>query len=812
MSAASGTGSTTPRSSSTSARTSVSIETTVTKLLMSTKHLLQILTQWSKGAATGKMVSDSYVQLGNDFKLVSKFFTHAKVDISDVGDVPTQLRKVLEVTLREPPSDTTLNKYLPSIREIIVRLLDKLKVKQMLLKQARQEQLMAKISIDNQSSSSSASPSISSPSKNSGKELSATPSQSTLKSAVDSYAKPAASRHDSAAAPGAQGGITPSPTLAPPKNKVESPVPAPVQSHSPKSVLAPPAPTINIEQSKAPEPDENADITGSTSAAGPDKANAVVGDSLTVSKVRDSADTDALEQLKNGTNLQRRASKRYSAYHMAKLTNQSTMEAVNAAAYATSPVPNMPNMYDMDNNKSPSRIASTQMANRLSSHSKRDSVEQNALDGEYTVFLKLNGRTKKCVVPVITNINNLRLLFVERFAYSPGGNTFPDVYITDPHYNVPYELDEQDMGLIKDGSILELRVEENSPVSSERFETLMKTIKQEISNSHLEILKHLEDSAPVTSSAASTGAKGAIQPAPAGVISKSVNITGGQVDFTEMKRQLMVLKQLYLTNKSSAETSIGGLKKKLEEFKSVSIDTGSGVNKEYVEKSQSTLSDISDGLLTSVDDLQDVIEILRKDVADRGSRPTAKKLDSVESELKNAQTNLSKMEKFITTEKPHWKTIWETALDKVCEEQQFLSLQEDLLFDLKEDLEKANETFNLIHLCCEEQEKNPTKPRVNPILPILKPGTFNQVREQVMVAVESINPNHEERLDALGKAEKHWEREKKYKEEDEFKDELGNFVEQSHLKKSGGVEEIERLRREKDEANLRATFGGGMAL
>ena len=92
-------------------KTHSSIETTVTKLLMSTKLLLQTLTQWSRGSVGPRAVSDAYVHLGNDFKIVSKFFTHAKVDISDLGDVPLALRKVLEVALREPPSDESLNKY-----------------------------------------------------------------------------------------------------------------------------------------------------------------------------------------------------------------------------------------------------------------------------------------------------------------------------------------------------------------------------------------------------------------------------------------------------------------------------------------------------------------------------------------------------------------------------------------------------------------------------------------------------------------------------------------------------------------------------
>lgn len=54
-----------------------------------------------------------------------------------------------------------------------------------------------------------------------------------------------------------------------------------------------------------------------------------------------SDDDDALSQLKKGTNLQRRASKRYSAYHMAKLTNQSTTEAAAAAGLMITPSPSM---------------------------------------------------------------------------------------------------------------------------------------------------------------------------------------------------------------------------------------------------------------------------------------------------------------------------------------------------------------------------------------------------------------------------------------------------------------------------------------
>ncbi|OXT09835.1 hypothetical protein B9K03_12020, partial [Rothia sp. Olga] len=66
-------------------------------------------------------------------------------------------------------------------------------------------------------------------------------------------------------------------------------------------------------------------------------------------------------------------------------------------------------------------------------------------------------------------------------------------------------------------------------------------------------------------------------------------------------------------------------------------------------------------------------------------------------------------------------------------------------------------------MCCEEKEKNPSNSKIAaPIMPLLKPGTFDQVREQMLVAVQSLNPDHEGRSDAIKRAEKLWEKEKVY--------------------------------------------------
>lgn len=717
----------TPRSSITT-RSSASIETTVTKLLMSTKHLLQILTQWSKGGASGKVVSDAYVQLGNDFKLVSKFFSHAKVDISDLGDVPMDLRRVLEVTLREPASDETLNRYLPRIREIIVNLLDKLKVKQAQLKTLRQERQSMKF---RHSQAASISSNIS----------------------TNSVTSPETERRISLNTSLAGADLNQEKQEEPTLSKVSSEENSPELSN--KNLLAVPRPGTPIDQ-------------------------------------------DALSQLKKGTNLQRRASKRYSAYHMAKLTNQSTTEAVAAAALASSPIAN-------ENSETFNEVPIANHAISNEQDMEGDNSESNLTahgneEKNYTLFLKYKNKTKKCTVPIVTSMNNLRLLFVEIFAYSPGGNTFPDIYIKDPVHSVFFELEESQICELSDGSVLELREYNVSKTDQPNFENFLTVMREEIKKSQddlIEQIKLLKDNSGVSTIPVLHTSE------------KNVKNPGNDAKIQNLKRELASLKQIQKSGTSAMQQTLQNISEKLIKFQSLPTDVSGSSDRIYIDKSQTELGEVSDTLLSKVDDLQDVIEVLRKDVAERGSKPSVKKLGSLSAEIISAEHGLQRMQKFIDTEKPRWKKIWESELDKVCEEQQFLTLQEDLISDLKEDLNKASETFNLINRCCEEQAKNPSRSRANPVLPLLKPGTFNQVREQLMMAVESLTPDHESRVDALEKAQKMWEKEKEYRESDAFQSELGNFVGNSHLKKSGGIEEVERQRKQKDEENLRATFGGG---
>ncbi|KAI5295302.1 Bud site selection protein 6, partial [Ascosphaera atra] len=71
--------------------------------------------------------------------------------------------------------------------------------------------------------------------------------------------------------------------------------------------------------------------------------------------------------------------------------------------------------------------------------------------------------------------------------------------------------------------------------------------------------------------------------------------------------------------------------------------------------------------------------------------------------------------------------------------------------------------------------------------------------DSVLGEVKALQPNHQNRLDAIERAEKARQRELESRRVGKFQKELGNFVQEGKLKKSGGVEEAERMREAKDE-------------
>ncbi|KAL8279130.1 hypothetical protein RQP46_008386 [Phenoliferia psychrophenolica] len=106
------------------------MDSTITRLLIATKQLLEGLAKWSREEVTDDAISAIYVKLGNDFNVACAAFAKENIGMSELLSVPTELRVCLESCLSDPPSQQTLERHLPKVRQIIIGLLTGLREKQ----------------------------------------------------------------------------------------------------------------------------------------------------------------------------------------------------------------------------------------------------------------------------------------------------------------------------------------------------------------------------------------------------------------------------------------------------------------------------------------------------------------------------------------------------------------------------------------------------------------------------------------------------------------------------------------------------------
>jgi hypothetical protein len=454
---------------------------------------------------------------------------------------------------------------------------------------------------------------------------------------------------------------------------------------------------------------------------------------------------------------------------------------------------------------------------------------------ELTLFLQYKSKIKKFVMPDGYNdlsLARLQLAFIEKFAWNTHSNgiDLPDIYIQDPVSGVRHEL--EDLSDIKERSVLVLNVEVLDEVKRHFDEGLgglrrvVEGIKtavddqqsaiQRVSDRQQDAAKEIASisAAPTFSSArvSRTFSPKSTQPTTPLPITSAAQLNEVQ----SLRRDLAVVRQTYSSFASDIEASMSSIRAKAAAVKSTAVkaalptlsgDTG----RAYVNAGKKSLSDDSEKIVNRVDDLQDLVEDLRKDVVTRGVRPLPRQLESTAKDIASATAELKKLKDFLTREKPLWTKIWEQELQAVCEERDLLTMQEELAADLEDDLEKAAQTFELVEQATKQQNLQSggaaptTGTRSASGRNLLHAVGFDkavdprQAKDGVLGEVRALQPNHEGRLEAIERAEKARQKELESRKEGEFKKELGSFVEEGKLKKSGGVEEAERLRKAKDE-------------
>ncbi|KAK4135698.1 AIP3-domain-containing protein [Trichocladium antarcticum] len=915
------------------------IEKSVTHLLVATKQLLETLTQWSRGNATDTQVSDVYVRLGYEFNMACRAFTAINVDTSDLGNVPESLRTILEATLSQEASAESLEKYLPKIRDIIINLLHGLKRKQTRLRQKQQRERDSAPAGDlggSGGAAAAANPAI--------------PARTTSSSTMGSANSGLTTLLDE----GLEGGYRPeiqrdekriNMTASPTRRFLSQRDQSRGSINSEQSSLS--SATMQNIPVLPPYPgDESMPDLPPYSGNGSTLSGTSANDLSSLDNFPPpppppkASQQSALAALQRGGDLERRASRRYSEYHISKQLGPQA-PGIPLLSPQTTPIPNrgrdvresMRAMQARDNGRHKRNTSSQSRMLRLDSSPVRvpsrvseepeevpaqlpaaqaelsgmqepderfrpsatlngpplDAMPIMGLDDEeqeasatptpptptqtsqvvrattpdkppssftssppatkdLTLFLQYKSKVKKFVLSEgyeELSIGRLQLAFIEKFSWNTqqNGADLPDIYIQDPVSGVRHEL--EDLSDIKDRTVLVLNVEALDEVKKHidngfgSIQKIVEDMKQNI-NDHGQALQLVSERQQET---AKDVARLAAAPAPAMVTAPAdfprqtgpattAHRTNNPAQLSEvqsLRRDLAVLRQTYHNFQSEVQGSMSALRAKANNVKLAAakaavpnMDGDSG--RAYVVLGRKQLNVDSDHLVNKVDDLQDLVEDLRKDVVHRGVRPLPRQLEHVTRDITLLTKELSKMEEYMKKEKPLWTKIWEKELEDVCQGRDELRLVEDLVVDLRDDLEKASETFALVEQATKEQMKDASRPggggggggaagaagagfvarQFSKGLSSIREGAVTGVdpsaaKEGVLGEVRALQPNHEGRLAAIERAEQARQKELESRRDNPLTKELANFVEEGRLKKSGGFEEVERARKAKDD-------------
>lgn len=844
-------------------------------------------------------MSDVYVRLGYEFNMACRAFSAINVDTSDLGNVPEMLRHILEATLSQEATQESLEKYLPRIRDIIINLLHGLKRKQQKLRQKQAKERDSGSSggsIPERTTSTSTAASANSGLttmlddgiKNQYREIretqTASPEKTRFSQREDSRtsANSAMSSTSNNTNTTRQSIPVPPPYPEEPSDDIPVPQPPPPPANNELSIddfppppvppSAPPKQSSSSQRAlaalqKGGELERRASrrysqfqlarhlgtpsvpLLPTQNLPIPNRERGELKESLRAVQVREttsrhrrdaSAQSRASSVVDSGMRVPSRLSEEPAELPAPEDAKGAAEEEATATAATlnsppSEPVPEAVQMDTPKEEKSPiipeARPVEEPPKTRTSTHESESFLQESASESpkELTLFLQYKSKVKKFVLPngvSDLSIGRLQLAFIEKFSWNTqqNGVDLPDIYIQDPVSGVRHEL--EDLSDIQDRTVLVLNVEPLDEVKRHiddgfgAIRQMVQEVKQNVDDQNAALMRVSERQQETASEVArmvanrvtaSPPADGSRPPPPSG----GKKLAGRHLDeLQSIRRDLAVVRQTFSTFQSEIQGAMSTIRSKASNIKVAAanatvppIEGAEGYS--YVIRGRKELNADSDRIVAKVDDLQDLVEDLRKDVVHRGVRPLPRQLEDVNKDIVQLTQELKKMEDYMTREKPIWTKIWEKELEEVCQGRDELRLMEDLVVDLRDDLDKAAETFSLVEQATKEQMKDNgsgasagTARNFSRTLGDLGSASGvdpRDAKEGVLGEVRALRPNHEDRLEAIERAEKLRQKELEGRKGTEMQKELVKFVEEGRLKKSGGFEEVERARMARDE-------------
>jgi hypothetical protein len=276
-------------------------------------------------------------------------------------------------------------------------------------------------------------------------------------------------------------------------------------------------------------------------------------------------------------------------------------------------------------------------------------------------------------------------------------------------------------------------------------------------------------------------------------------------EVTSLRRDLAVIRQVHVDFLAETKESFTKLRSQNSAMREV-VKTKMGGSRALLDNSKAKMETQCQEAIQAVEEISDTIDNAREDAYKRYVTPSAKQISSIKANLEKATNFVDQFARDVTLADPSWRSTWASELKRVQEEQGLLSHQRKLAADLKNDIKDAAEMFTAVQGFVSQRG---TGQRVGskgfrPPSPTAESGGM----PNLLMEIRTKEADPHQRLRAIEAQRKAREKEIAERGGDEFTSELGNFVQGKKLKKTGGHEEVERVRAKKSEKTLQKMLTG----
>lgn len=276
-------------------------------------------------------------------------------------------------------------------------------------------------------------------------------------------------------------------------------------------------------------------------------------------------------------------------------------------------------------------------------------------------------------------------------------------------------------------------------------------------------------------------------------------------EVSSLRRDLAVMRQVHVDFLTETKDSFAKLRSQNSAMREV-VKTKMGGSRALLDNSKAKMETQCQEAIQAVEEISDIIDSAREDAYKRFVTPTNKQINNIKQSLENATNFVDQFSRDVTLADPTWRSTWASELKRVQEEQGLLSHQRKLAADLKNDIKDASEMFGAVQDFV-NQRASGNRVGSKGFRPPSPDQTDGGGIPNLLMEIRTKEADPHQRLRAIEAQRK--AREKELSERtDEFTSELGSFVKGRKLKKTGGHEEVERVRARRNDNTLKKMLTG----